>query len=156
MELLLDRPAPYLVGTLLGLVVVGLAATLNERLGVIGGYSEVVERASGRARSLGWRGYFLFGIIGGALLFALVSGGWRAHGGYGWLGEQVGDGGTAVLLLFGGSLVGFGAKVAGGCTSGHGLSGCSFGNPASFVSTTTFMATGIGTAFAMRWLLGAL
>jgi uncharacterized membrane protein YedE/YeeE len=59
-----------------------------------------------------------------------------------------------VLLLLGGVLVGFGAKIAGGCTSGHGLSGCSFGNPARIVSTMTFMATGIGTAFAMRWILG--
>jgi uncharacterized membrane protein YedE/YeeE len=58
------------------------------------------------------------------------------------------------VLASGGVLIGLGAKTAGGCTSGNGLSGCSFGSPASFVATGTFMATAVGTAFLLRWLLG--
>jgi uncharacterized protein len=153
-DFLLDRPAPYVAGPLIGLVVVGLAATVNERLGVVGGYSDVVDRVAGRAPSLGWKAYFLFGIVAGSLLFALLAGSWHVRGGYGWLSDAAGDEGTVALLLFGGGLVGLGAKTAGGCTSGHGLSGCSFGSPASFVSTMTFMATAVATAFPVRWLLG--
>jgi len=36
-DALLDRPAWYLLGPLIGLVVVGLFATINERFGVLGG-----------------------------------------------------------------------------------------------------------------------
>src|SRR3954453_9876825 len=46
-SLLLDRPAWYVLGPLIGLVVVGLLWTIDERLGVLGGFSNVVERAVG-------------------------------------------------------------------------------------------------------------
>ena len=41
-------------------------------------------------------------------------------------------------LFLGGMMVGFGTQMAGGCTSGHGLSGCSQFIPASLVATATF------------------
>ena len=52
-ELLLDRPPWYVAGALVAFVVVGLMATVNERIGVLGGFSELVERAR---RSGGKRG----------------------------------------------------------------------------------------------------
>jgi len=42
-ELLLTRPPWYVIGVLLGLTVVGVLATLNQRLGALGGYSAVFE-----------------------------------------------------------------------------------------------------------------
>ncbi|HEY2637044.1 MAG TPA: YeeE/YedE thiosulfate transporter family protein, partial [Solirubrobacteraceae bacterium] len=59
---------------------------------------------------------------------------------------------VAILLLVGGGLIGYGAKTAGGCTSGNGLGGCSLGSPASFVATGTFMALAVGFSFVIRWL----
>jgi uncharacterized membrane protein YedE/YeeE len=153
-EHLLQQPAWYVAGPLLGLVVVGLAATMNQRLGVVGGYAELVDRAARRATALGWKAWFVFGIVGGSLLFTALAGAWRVRDGYGWLGEAAGHYGTAAVLLLAGLLIGFGARTAGGCTSGHGLSGCSFGSPASFISTMTFMGTAVMTAFAVRWLVG--
>lgn len=152
---LLTRPPWYVIGVLLGLTVVGVLATLNQRLGALGGYSAVFERASGRTATLGWKAWFLLGIAGGALLFRLVAGGTTMGEGYGWLTRTFTGEWTwlvGALLLGGGVLIGYGAKLAGGCTSGNGLCGTSLGSPASFAATATFMATAIGATFAIAWL----
>ncbi len=52
-----------------------------------------------------------------------------------------------LLLMLGGGLVGFGTQMAGGCTSGHGLSGCSRLVPASLIATSIFFATAVGVSF---------
>jgi uncharacterized membrane protein YedE/YeeE len=51
-------------------------------------------------------------------------------------------GGLLFLVLAGGGLlVGTGASLSGGCTSGHGLSGCSRLRPASLLATVSFLAS---------------
>lgn len=60
--------------------------------------------------------------------------------------------GVWVLLLLGGILVGFGTRMAGGCTSGHGLCGVSRLQAGSIVATLSFFATGILTSFVLSWL----
>ena len=156
MDVLLERPAWFLLGPLLGLVVVAVFATLNERLGVVGGYTELLDRARGTRGEVGWKAWFVIGIVLGGLLFAVAAGRWQTGAGYGWLEQALGGSplATGAVLAGGGALIGLGARTAGGCTSGNGLSGCSFGSPASFVATGTFMTTAIGTAFVLRWLLG--
>jgi uncharacterized membrane protein YedE/YeeE len=59
--------------------------------------------------------------------------------------------GTWLALIFGGALVGFGTQLGGGCTSGHGLSGCSRFVPASLVATIFYMVGGIVTSFLMEF-----
>ncbi len=56
------------------------------------------------------------------------------------------------ILVGAGALIGFGAKTAGGCTSGNGICGTSLGSAASFVATGTFLAVAIGASFAIRGL----
>lgn len=147
-ETLQDRPAWYLIGTVIGLVVLGLFAVTNRRIGVMGGFSNVVERATDRTPTLDWRFWFLFGVLGGALIWRLLAGESTVGSGFGWLTREFeSDVVVAGFLLFGGVLVGYGAKTAGGCTSGNGLGGCSTGSPASFVATATFMATAIAVSF---------
>jgi uncharacterized membrane protein YedE/YeeE len=51
---------------------------------------------------------------------------------------------TAVVLVAG-VLVGFGTRLGGGCTSGHGVCGISRGSRASLIATVTFIATGAAT-----------
>jgi uncharacterized membrane protein YedE/YeeE len=155
-DVLLDRPPWFLVGPLLGLIVVAVFATMNARLGVVGGYSELLERGLGTRRALGWKAWFLIGIVLGGLLFGVAASGVPSAQGYGWLEAELGNDplATGAVLAAGGVLIGVGAKVAGGCTSGNGISGCSFGSPASLVATGTFMATAVSAAFAWRWLLG--
>lgn len=62
-----------------------------------------------------------------------------------------------VALFFGGIMVGFGTQMAGGCTSGHGLSGCAQLVPASLFSTLIFMMSAMGLSFLMKFMsLGGL
>ena len=49
----------------------------------------------------------------------------------------------ALILLVAGVLIGFGAKTAGGCTSGNGLTGTSMLSRAALVATATFFGTAI-------------
>ena len=59
------------------------------------------------------------------------------------------------VLIVAGVLVGFGTRVGGGCTSGHGLCGVSRGSLASLVATATFIATGAATVAIAGRFLGA-
>ena len=155
-ELLETRPAWYVIGPLIGLVVVGLMATINHRIGALGGYSNLVERVTGRSEGgdTNWRGAFLVGVMVGALLLLLLRGANTVGDGYGWLTRTFSSDVLVVVILFGaGILIGFGAKTAGGCTSGNGLGGCSTGSPASFAATATFMGTAIAVSFVIKGLI---
>jgi len=144
----------YVAGPLLGLCVIAVLALLNGRLGVVGGFSDVVDRVSERSLRLGWKGTFLVGLVGGSLLWALVSGG-RTGDGYGWLTETFSAPFVALALLVAGVCIGVGAKTAGGCTAGNGLSGNAFGSRAALVATLTFMAVAVGVSFVTKWIWGA-
>ena len=56
-------------------------------------------------------------------------------------------------LIAGGLLVGFGTRLANGCTSGHGVCGLARLSPRSLVATLTFMAAGFATVFVVRHVL---
>lgn len=57
--------------------------------------------------------------------------------------------GMVVTLFVGGVLVGFGTRLSGGCTSGHGLNGCGRRDPASIVATATFFGTAVAVSFLL-------
>jgi uncharacterized protein len=149
-DFLLTRPPPYVIGALLGFTVVAVLGTLNARLGALGGYSAIYERASGRTPAFGWKAWFLLGIVLGALVFRVLAGADTVGDGYGWLTRTFDeDWSWAVgpILVLGGAMIGFGAKVAGGCTAGNGICGTALGSAASFVATGTFLAVAIGVTF---------
>jgi uncharacterized membrane protein YedE/YeeE len=147
------------IGPLIGLVVVGLMATINHRIGALGGYSNLVERVTGRNSDGGggdtnWRGAFLAGVFVGGFILVVLRGADTVGAGYGWLTRTFSSDVIVVAILFGaGVLIGFGAKTAGGCTSGNGLGGCSAGSPASFAATATFMGTAIAASFVIKALI---
>jgi uncharacterized membrane protein YedE/YeeE len=58
------------------------------------------------------------------------------------------------LIVIGGLLVGFGTRLGGGCTSGHGVCGLARLSLRSLVATGSFMATAIVTSFILRHLIG--
>lgn len=58
----------------------------------------------------------------------------------------------AIKLLLGGFLIGFGTRYAGGCTSGHSITGISNLNWPSLLATLCFFAGGL----AVTWGLGNL
>lgn len=154
-EVLLGRPPAYVAGPVLGLCVVALYALVNQRLGVVGGLSELFERVVRRAPSLGLKGAFVLGVAGGGTLFALLTGGGRFGDGYGWLTREFAAPTTVLVLVGAGALIGYGAKTAGGCTSGNGLSGNAMGSRASFVATGTFFATAVAVSLLTALVFGA-
>lgn len=58
------------------------------------------------------------------------------------------------LMAIAGLLVGFGANLGGGCTSGHAVCGISRLSTRSIVATVTFMATAFVTVFVVRHMVG--
>jgi uncharacterized membrane protein YedE/YeeE len=129
----------------------------NRPLGALGGWIDLQEWIRRPESRPGWRVFFLCGIVLGGLVSALLGlGGDRATFDYGSFDGRLGA--TlplkALVLIVGGALIGYGARTAGGCTSGHGLCGTSFGSPGSFVSTATFMGTAILVTRILAWLSG--
>lgn len=57
---------------------------------------------------------------------------------------------NTTLLIIAGLLVGFGARLGGGCTSGHGVCGVARLSLRSIIATLTFISTGIATVFIMQ------
>jgi uncharacterized membrane protein YedE/YeeE len=126
----------------------------NARLGVTGGFSEIVGRLRARQIRFDWRGWFLIGVLLGGGLYALLAGGPDFHG-YGWLTRALhGEARIAIapILLIAGVLIGYGAKLAGGCTSGNGLTGNAMLSPAGMAATATFFVTAILVSFVIRWV----
>ena len=58
------------------------------------------------------------------------------------------------VLIVGGLLVGFGTRLGGGCTSGHGVCGISRLSTRSLVATALFMAAGAVVVFVARHVIG--
>jgi hypothetical protein len=99
----------------------------------------------------------LGGLVAGGLASVAIAGSFAPT--LGLTGELfpalVGRGGWAgpLVLLAGGMLVGFGTRMAGGCTSGHGLCGVSRIQPGSIVATAAFFGSGVVVSFLLRGLL---
>jgi uncharacterized membrane protein YedE/YeeE len=59
-----------------------------------------------------------------------------------------------IMIVFGGFLVGFGTRYAGGCTSGHSITGISQFQLSSVIATVCFMVGGIIVAnFVLPYIL---
>jgi uncharacterized membrane protein YedE/YeeE len=142
----------YIGGPVVGLCVVAMRWLLNERLGATGAWSDVVEQVSARRVALGTRGWLWVGLVVGGVVFGALGSG--LHG-YGWLTDTFTGGARWLIvpvLFAAGMLIGFGAKLAGGCTSGNGLCGVAVRSWASVVATATFFATAIVVSFTIEVL----
>lgn len=152
--MMLERCPWYIAGPLFGFLVIGLRAALNKPFGAIGGYIDLAHHAR-RPSRLTVPGYLLGGFIVGGALFTVLTQQWPLAP------RQIAAPFAAFPLLvqiavlaLAGVAIGFGARTAGGCTSGHGISGMSLGSPASFVATMTFFVTAVAVAHAVAWLTG--
>jgi uncharacterized membrane protein YedE/YeeE len=140
----------WIAGPILGLVIVSFLALANKRFGVLGGVTDLVQ-GSAEGRGLrSWRTLLLLGIVLGGLGYALLAGAPDAGTSYSWLDAHLSVSGEVAVLFGAGLLIGVGARTAGGCTSGHGLTGSALASPASVVSTMTIMATAVGTTFLLE------
>jgi len=127
----------------------------NQRLGVSTGFENLcslVVRAPYLHRreivsSHATRLPFLAGLLLGGVLSAVLGGGWQPTWDLGIFDQAIGWGPAGKLgwMFGGGLLIGFGTRLAGGCTSGHGIFGVAHLERASLVSTVCFMAAGLVT-----------
>jgi uncharacterized membrane protein YedE/YeeE len=128
-----------LVNPVIGGILIGFASLLATVLsGKIPGISGVFGRLLVPATSdKNWRVVFLLGLIGGAALsFAL----WQSA-------ELFRPMRPLVIMAIAGLLVGFGTRLGGGCTSGHGVCGVGMGAKDSIAATIIFVAVGMVTVF---------
>src|SRR5216117_2331138 len=134
-------PLPAVIGgVLIGLASVWLLVA-NGRIAGVSGilhglFAEPAGSAPGaRAGDRLWRAWFIAGLVvaGPAPL--------RQGFGLGW-------------VALAGLLVGFGTRMSGGCTSGHGVCGLGRLSLRSLVAVAIFMAAGMAAAFVVRHLLG--
>ena len=152
MHLVPEQLPWFVAGPGIGLCVVALYGLANVKLGVSGGWLQLVLLAQGRRVTEAWRLWFTAGVVGGAFLAAYVGTG-RVSG-YGRLSEVLPVQVLAGVLLVVGLLIGYGARWAGGCTSGHGISGCSAGSPESIAATATFFGVAIAVTAVVHLLTG--
>ena len=118
-------------GLLIGLSV-ALFFILNGRMiGISGIASNFLVSKNNRIDNF----LFLIGLILGPLIYNLISG----------KEINISISSSLILLIIGGSMVGFGTRLSNGCTSGHGISGISRFSLRSVVATITFMIVGILT-----------
>ncbi len=91
-----------------------------------------------------WRFLFLIGMVAGAAIHHyFVPDSFVPRSGY-----------PVALLASGGLLVGFGTRMSGGCTSGHGICGIARNSPRSFVAAFVFIVCGAITVFVVRHIAG--
>jgi len=141
----------WAAGIGLGLTAVGLAWVTGRRLGISSGFSDACSWVSG-GESFSWKMLFLLGLPLGA--FLATAKGWNWTLLYGRL-DALTSGSfalKAILLFIAGSFIGFGARWAGGCTSGHSIMGVSLGNKMSIAATVVFILA--GALFARLLLRG--
>ena len=135
-------PVPALIGGIL----IGLAATLlligsGRVAGVSGILGGLLVPMAGDRR---WRALFFLGLISAGAVAA-----WLAP-------ESIGRSPRSLpMLAAAGLLVGVGTRIGNGCTSGHGVCGLSRLSPRSLVSTLTFIAVGMVTAYIVGSLRGS-
>lgn len=163
----------YVAGPLIGLIVPGLLLLGNKSFGVSSNLRHVCAMIPSRLayfqydwRSAGgWNLAFALGILAGGF----VGGTWLANPddlrlatatredlaalGVSFEGEFVplelfglgalGSLRNVLLLLVGGALVGFGARYAGGCTSGHAITGLASLQVPSLIAVVGFFVGGL-------------
>ena len=154
-DLLPDQLPWWIAGPALGLLVAGLFVLANQPLGASGAYvqtSGLLRRRDGVAV---WRVWYFVGMfIGGIPVTQVLREGAEIRSGYDALRDAFPLWAVVPMVFAGAVLLGYGAGLAGGCTSGHGLCGTAQRSRASMTVTMTFMATAIATTAVLRLVTG--
>jgi uncharacterized membrane protein YedE/YeeE len=159
---------PYLAGALAGLLLVASvavaghylgasttfargAAYIEDKVGVDTGQFEYFTAKGGKygAGSLpNWQLLFVAGIMIGSFAVSRLSGTFRFQPVPDMWAERFGPSPVrrGVAAFFGGAVLLFGARLAGGCPSGHGLSGLSQLAVSGFIALAFFFLAGAITA----------
>ena len=125
-------------GVLIGLASVWLLAASGRIAGVSGILHGLFAQPPGERR---WRIAFIAGLVAAGIAWHLFAPPVETTSRH-W-----------IIPAVAGALVGFGTRVGGGCTSGHGVCGLGRFSLRSLVAVMIFMATGMAATFVMRHVL---
>lgn len=153
--------SPYLVGSLIGVLVcltfyfseepVGASSFYATVAGFIGNaiapkHTVQLEYFKEKPPKLNWEFIFVIAAIFGSTLAALHGGEFSIRGmPEMWTSKYGSDSWVqySALSFTGGLLMAFGARLAGGCTSGHGISGAAQLSVSSWTSLICFFIGGV-------------
>jgi uncharacterized membrane protein YedE/YeeE len=158
MPLLLHGLPPLhwaVAGAAIAAVTLALMLLASRRLGISTGFEDICSlvlqqpyfRRSAVRDGRGWRLPLLAGLMLGGFLSASTGGGWTPTWTLGMLDRALALGplGKLAWMFTGGLFIGFGTRLAGGCTSGHGIFGMANLELPSLITAASFMAGGIVT-----------
>ena len=131
------------ISALLGGIIIGFAVLLfflfNGRLiGISGIASNFITQQDKRFDNF----LFLIGLVLGPFVYKILSN----------KEIEIVISNSFVLLIIAGLLVGFGTRISGGCTSGHGISGLSRFSLRSIIATVTFILVGVIAVLIKNYL----
>jgi uncharacterized protein len=134
------------ISALFGVALIGIASILLALLlGRIAGISGILAAClTSREAETGSRAAFIIGLVAAPVTAQAA--------GFPVLPPQLPA--NAVLIAIAGLLVGFGTRLAGGCTSGHGVCGIARMSPRSIVATVIFMVSAMIGVAIMRGGVG--
>lgn len=159
--------SPYVVGALIGVLSMltfyfsdkplGASTAYARLAGMVGNlfsrrHTESLNYYQATKPKLDWEVMLLIGLVAGAFLAAWTGGEltgewlppmWEARFGVNSFGLRL------AVALVGGVLMAFGARLAGGCTSGHGISGTLQLSVGSWIAVVCFFVGGVATAMLM-------
>lgn len=156
---------PLAAGVALGLVLLLTFAVTGHGLGASGFFTRATAALAGLVAPVeaaansylgpylkgnplaGWISWEVVGLIAGALVGSLASGRFRLTV---EAGKGTATGSRLAWAFAGGLLVGFGARLARGCTSGLGLSGGATLSVAAFLFLAAFFAAGFAAMALVR------
>ena len=133
------------VSGLIGGLLIGLSTVLLILFyGRIAGISGIVGGLLAmKGPEIGWRAVFVVGLLIGAFVYMLATG----------VALPVNIQASLPVTVIAGLLVGFGARLGSGCTSGHGICGIARFSKRSIVATLVFFITAIITVFLTHHVL---
>lgn len=151
--------SPWVSGVLIGLMVPALYLVVGRRFGISSSLRHIGAICAPRAKSdylrlHNWRDHtWSLVFVGGIITGSFMAANFLTAVPLPVLPEAASTPGGLVRLGFGGVLVGFGTRYAGGCTSGHTISGISNLNPASMVASAAFFAGGLIATWGLTFLI---
>ena len=128
-------------GGILGLAVVGYLYVNGRITGISGLLSQLLQPKLLVRSSAMW---FLLGLLITPFIYQI------------FITPEIVIKSSPIGLIIAGLLVGFGARLGSGCTSGHGICGISRLSKRSIFATIIFMFAGFVTVYVMRHLLECL
>jgi uncharacterized membrane protein YedE/YeeE len=135
--------ASFIGGVMIGLAAISMLYFTGRIAGISGIFGGLLNTKQG---DTAWRLLFIAGLMSGGVLMLLF------HPQS--LDIQINKSMLAVVVA--GLLVGVGARLGSGCTSGHGVCGIGRLAPRSLIASAVFMATGAVTAIIVNHVFGGV